>query len=135
MSALSDFLATLKDYGTNNVSALDGKIQYTLHERDDLKKKFEALPGADRIAALQASKEQGLDVANWGDARLQALGKFLSALGEHGGNSVGALGGKVQFTHNEREDLKQLLTKVDAGDRKAALAAATAKGLDTTGWA
>ncbi len=65
MAHLDTFLSKLAEYATNNISALDGKIQFTFNEREDLKLLFAALEGADRPKALEAAKAKGLDTSSW----------------------------------------------------------------------
>lgn len=65
---------------------------------------------------------------------MNPLNAFLAKLAEYGSNNIQALEGRIQFTSNEREDLKLMFSKVDANDREKALEAAKAKGLDTASW-
>jgi hypothetical protein len=65
---------------------------------------------------------------------MSPLDTFLSKLSEYGSNNISALEGRIQFTFNEREDLKMLFAKVDADDRPKAHEAARARGLDTHSW-
>ena len=65
MTPIDAFLAKLAEYGTNNISALEGKIQYTFNEREDLKLQFGKLDPADRSRALEAAKARGIDVSSW----------------------------------------------------------------------
>jgi hypothetical protein len=66
MIPLDTFLAKLAEYGSNNISALEGKIQFTFNEREDLKLFFAKVDqGADRAKALEAAKAKGLDTSSW----------------------------------------------------------------------
>ena len=66
MSTLNDFLTKLEDYARNNISALQGHIQITHNEREDLKLQFAQLSQADRAQALAAAKAKGIDTESWG---------------------------------------------------------------------
>ncbi|MFZ5444560.1 MAG: hypothetical protein ACOZQL_31495 [Myxococcota bacterium] len=134
MSALDTFLSKLEEYRTNNVRALEGKLRFTANEREDLKRLFEQIPSADRVKALLVGREKDLDTSGWGTPAEVALYDFLWRLEEYATNNISALGGKIQFTHNEREDLKTWFVKLAAGDRPVALEAAKQRGLDTSGW-
>lgn len=65
MSTIDSFLAKLAEYGSNNISALDGKIQYTFNEREDLKLIFNTLAEADRPKAIAEAKAKGIDTSTW----------------------------------------------------------------------
>lgn len=134
MTSLATFLEKLEQYGSNNVKAMEGRMRFTTHERDDLRRCFDELPAADQAKALVAATNEELDVAGWGTVDQRALAAFLLKLEEYATNNISALGGAMQFTHNEREDLKTYFAKLASADRAAALEAAKARGLDTTGW-
>lgn len=135
MSALATFVSKLGEYRTNNVRALEGKLRFTSNEREDLKRLFAQVAPEDRVKALLAAREQELDTTGWGTTAEVALYDFLWRLEEYATNNVSALGGAIQFTHNEREDLKTWFVKLTGADKAKALEAAKSRGLDTTGWA
>ena len=65
MAHLDTFLSKLTEYGTNNISAFEGHIQYTHNEREDLKLLFTKLEQNERPKAVDAAKAKGLDVSTW----------------------------------------------------------------------
>jgi hypothetical protein len=65
METLGTFLSKLSDYATNNITALEGQIQFTLNEREDLKKRFAALSNDEKPQARAAATAKGLDTTGW----------------------------------------------------------------------
>jgi hypothetical protein len=134
MSPLATFLEKLEQYGSNNVKALEGQMRFTTNERDDLRRSFDALAVTDQAKALVAAANEELDTTGWGTADQRALAAYLLKLEEYATNNITALEGRIQFTHNEREDLKTWFAKLASSDKPAAVEASTARGLDTAGW-
>jgi hypothetical protein len=65
MATLETFLEKLSDYANNNVTAFEGKIQFTLAEREDLRQRFVPLSADDKAKALAAAAAKGLDTSGW----------------------------------------------------------------------
>ena len=65
MTPFDSFKAQLQDFATNNVTALEGKIQITLAEAETLRGIWEQLPGDQQAAAKQVAKDRGIDVSRW----------------------------------------------------------------------
>lgn len=65
MSTLNSFLAKLSEYANNNISAMQGHIQITHNEREDLKLLFCKLSATDKANALKAANDKGIDTASW----------------------------------------------------------------------
>lgn len=64
-SLLQQFLDTLEEYATNEVSALDGQMQLTTNELADLRRLFHRLDDGDRPQAAGAALRRGVDTSGW----------------------------------------------------------------------
>ncbi len=62
---LFDFEAKLKEFASNNITALEGNIQLTSNERAELQLMFKDLDAGDREKAASMLKQHGIDVSSW----------------------------------------------------------------------
>ncbi len=62
---LEQFAAKLKDFATNNISAMEGHIQLTANEVSELKLEWLKLPPADRARALELVNKYKVDTRDW----------------------------------------------------------------------
>jgi len=65
MTPLENFRFTLAQFETNNVTAMEGFIQITFAEAENLKLLWAKLEGDQRVTAKQLCKERGIDVSKW----------------------------------------------------------------------
>lgn len=65
MTPFETFKAQLDEFATNNVTAMEGFIQVTFAERENLKLMWEKLTPADRTPALKLAQDRGIDIATW----------------------------------------------------------------------
>lgn len=65
MNPFETFKAQLEEFATNNVTALEGHIQVTFAERENLKLMWAKLEKAEQPKAKELAKARGVDVATW----------------------------------------------------------------------
>lgn len=65
MTPIENFRAVLAEFETNNVTAMEGFIQITFAEAENLKLLWSKLDGDQAAAAKQLCKERGIDVSKW----------------------------------------------------------------------
>ena len=65
MTPFETFKATLQEFATNNVTAMEGFIQVTFAEAENLKLMWATLEGADKVQAKELAKGRGIDVSKW----------------------------------------------------------------------
>lgn len=65
MTPFETFKATLAEFATNNVTAMEGFIQVTFAEAENLKLLWAKLDGDQKAQAKQLAKDRGIDVSKW----------------------------------------------------------------------
>ncbi len=65
MTPFDMFKATLEEFATNNVTALEGEIQVTFAERENLKLMWAKLDGDQKTQAKALAQARGVDVSKW----------------------------------------------------------------------
>lgn len=59
---LQEFKDQVDEYINNNITAMVGTIKVTQNERDDLKRMYGTLSGADKPKAAEYLKSKGVDI-------------------------------------------------------------------------
>ncbi|MFT3842607.1 MAG: hypothetical protein QM723_36795 [Myxococcaceae bacterium] len=62
---LDEFAKKLKEFATNNISAMEGNIQLTANEVSELRLEWMKLPAADRTSALEMVNKYKVDTRDW----------------------------------------------------------------------
>jgi hypothetical protein len=62
---LDDFAKKLKEFSTNNISAMEGHIQLTANEVSELRLEWLKLQASDRAAALEMVNKFKVDTRDW----------------------------------------------------------------------
>lgn len=62
---LEEFAKKLKEFATNNISAMEGNIQLTANEVSELRLEWLKLPEADRARALELVNKHKVDTRDW----------------------------------------------------------------------
>jgi hypothetical protein len=62
---LDEFAKKLKEFSTNNISAMEGHIQLTANEVSELRLEWLKLPAADRAQALELVNQYKVDTRDW----------------------------------------------------------------------
>jgi hypothetical protein len=65
MTPFETFQTMLQEFATNNVTAMEGFIQVTFAEAENLKLLWATLDGTEKAKAKELAKARGVDVSKW----------------------------------------------------------------------